>query len=169
MFRIQKSWPSRAVRFLTIMVLSLLPAVARSPQAHADPLAVVHGETLDVKADELKVDIEHSRAMLSGNVQAQMGDLLVQCPEVEIRYDEAPQVRWARGTGGVRAELLGIVAKAESVEVDVKKRQVHLSGGVSLTKGSGWVTAQRANIDIATRKVTLQKVEGSIPVKPPAR
>ena len=140
-----------------------------NPSAQADPLAVIAGETLDVKADKLDVDIEKGTATLTGNVSAVMGDLSVACPKVEIKYDEAPKVRWARGTGGVNANIKGIIAKAASVEVDVASRSVKLIGSVRLSRGKGWVEAERAQIDIATRKVTLHEVKGSIPVEPPAR
>jgi lipopolysaccharide export system protein LptA len=138
-------------------------------EAQADPLAVVAGETLDVKADKLDVDIVKGTAVLEGGVRAKMGELELLCPKVEIRYDEAPKVRWAKGSGGVRARMKGIEAAATSFEVDVARRTFKLGGGVRLTRGRGWVTADNATIDIATRKVTLNDVKGSIPVEPPAR
>jgi lipopolysaccharide export system protein LptA len=138
------------------------------PEARAG-LATVAGEALDIKADTLQVDIEKGEATLLGNVHAELGELSVVCPKVEIRYDQAPQVKWARGSGGVEARLKGIVAKAAVVQVDVSQRRVELSGGVRLTRGKGWVNAGRASIDIATHKVTLYEVEGSIPVEPPPR
>src|SRR5690606_19060256 len=138
------------------------------PDARAN-LATIGGQTLDVKADTLDVDIHRGRATLEGNVHAKLGELTVVCPKVEMTYDEAPQVRWAKGTGGVEARVQGIVARAQVVEVDVPKRKVDLSGGVRLTRGQGWVEAERASIDISTYRVTLHEVQGSIPVKPPAR
>jgi lipopolysaccharide transport protein LptA len=156
-----------------LSVIALASAAAGlfmpSSPALADPLAVIAGETLDVKADQLDVDIEKGTATLTGNVTAVMGELSVACPKVEIKYDEAPKVRWARGTGGVNANIKGIIAKAASVEVDVAKRSVKLVGAVRLSRGKGWVEAERAVVDIATRKVTLHEVKGSIPVEPPAR
>jgi lipopolysaccharide transport protein LptA len=146
-----------------------LALVLPNSPAQADPLAVVAGETLDVKAEKLDVDIEKGTAILTGNVTAVMGDLEVVCPRVEIKYDEAPKVRFAKGTGGVRATIKGIVASAQAVEVDVAGRGVKLIGAVRLSRGKGWVEAERASIDIATRKVTLHEVKGSIPVEPPAR
>jgi lipopolysaccharide export system protein LptA len=144
-------------------------AVTDHSSAQADPLAVVAGETLDVKADKLDVDIVKGTVVLEGGVRAKMGELEVLCPKVEIRYDEAPKVRWAKGSGGVRARMKGIEAAAQSFEVDVACRTFKLGGGVRLTRGKGWVTADNATIDIATRKVTLNDVKGSIPVEPPAR
>ena len=155
-----------------LSLVGLLALAASSvdivPEAQAG-LATVAGEALDVKADTLNVDINKGEATLVGNVHAQLGELSVVCPKVEIRYDEAPKVKWARGSGGVEARLKGIVAKAQVVQVDVSARRVELSGGVRLTRGKGWVKAGRATIDIATHKVTLHEVEGSIPVEPPQR
>lgn len=48
-------------------------------------------------------------------------------------------------------------------------RTIKLSGGVKLSRGRGWVTADSAAIDINTRKVTLEDVKGSIPVQAPER
>lgn len=143
-------------------------AVPGTP-ARADPLGVIGGQTLDVTAQTLDVDVNKGTAVLQGDVRAQLGDLVVLCPKVEVRYDQAPHVRWARGTGGVTARLKGIEAKASVVEVDVARRRVKLSGGVRLTRGRGWIRAQYATIDIATRKVSLRDVKGSIPVEAPAR
>jgi lipopolysaccharide transport protein LptA len=137
--------------------------------AHAGSLAVVGGESLDLKADRLHVDVQKGTALLEGNVAVQMGELAVSCPKVDIRYDEAPQVRWARGSGGVTAQIKGITATANVMALDVAERTVQLSGNVRLSRGRGWVEADRATIDINTRKVNLHDVKGSIPVQPPAR
>ncbi|HET9931167.1 MAG TPA: LptA/OstA family protein [Polyangiaceae bacterium] len=137
--------------------------------AQAGTLAVVAGETLDIKADSLEVDMARGSALLEGKVKATLGELQVECARVEVRYDEAPNVRWARGTGGVSARLKGIAATANTVEVDVARRSVRLEGAVKLSRGKGWVTADTATIDVATRKVVLNDVQGSIPVQTPAR
>lgn len=137
--------------------------------AKADPLGIIAGETLDVTAQKLDVDVDKGTAVLEGDVHAILGDLEVVCPKVEIRYDRAPRVRWAKGTGGVVAKLKGIEARAASVQVDVASRRVELSGGVRLSRGRGWLKAGRATIDIKTHKVSLEDVTGSIPVETPAR
>lgn len=154
--------------FALALIGSVALGVAPTP-AQAGPLAVVEGESLDIKADKLDVDIDKGSALLEGNVEAKMGELQVSCPKVEIRYDQAPRVRWAKGSGGVRAHVKGIDATANSVVVDLSKREVSLVGGVRLTRGKGWIEAGKATIDLSTRKVTLQEVKGSIPVEPPAR
>ncbi|MBN1607964.1 MAG: hypothetical protein JW940_15105 [Polyangiaceae bacterium] len=142
---------------------------ATGEAARANPLGVIANEVLDVTAQRLDVDIERGRAVLEGDVRASLGELQVQCPKVEMRYDEAPTVKWVRGTGGVRATLRNIEATAQLVEVDVGRRQVKLNGGVELRRGRTWVHADSAVIEIATRRVSLHDVKGSIPVEAPAR
>ncbi len=163
------------VSLLTVRRLAPIAALAAivvgptlPSQAAAGPLAVVAGETLDLRADSLEVDMARGTALLDGKVHATLGDLQVDCAKVEVRYDEAPNVRWARGTGGVSARAHGFSATASSIEVDVGRRSVRLAGSVKLSRGKGWVTADSASIDLATRKIVLNDVEGSIPVKTPA-
>lgn len=137
--------------------------------AQAGPLAVVAGETLDLRADSLEVDMARGSALLEGKVHAVVGDMQVDCEKVEVRYDEAPNVRWAKGSGGVSARAKGFAATASTVEVDVARHSVRLQGSVKLSRGRGWVTADSATIDLSTKKVVLNDVEGSIPVPSPAR
>ena len=101
--------------------------------------------------------------------RAVLGELEVECGRIDVRYDEAPVVRYARGSKDVTVRLKGIEAKAATLEVDVARRSVRLQGGVKVSRGRGWVTAEAAQIDIATRHVTLDDVKGSIPVQAPAR
>jgi lipopolysaccharide transport protein LptA len=163
----------RLRRWLGVVAVSVAAAApllaAAPPSAQAGPLAEIEGETLDVQAEKLDVDVANGTAVLEGNVRATLGELEVLCPKVEIRYDEAPKVQWARGSGGVRAKLKGIDATASTVSVDISKRQVQLRGRVRLSRGKGWIEAERASIDLRTRKVTLRDVKGSIPVEPPRR
>ena len=164
--------PPRAHKRWGVLVLAALasPLVLSGTQAaHADPLAVVEGQSLDVRADRLEADIAKGTATLQGNVHAVLGELEVECGRIDVRYDEAPVVRYARGSGAVTVRLKGIEAKATTLEVDVARRSVRLQGGVKVSRGRGWVTAEAAQIDIATRHVTLDAVKGSIPVQAPSR
>jgi lipopolysaccharide export system protein LptA len=162
---------ARALHALPWMLCALIPIGAAAAPVSAPPgsLAVIAGEVLDLKADKLDVDIQSGSAVLEGKVSATLGDLRVNCAKIEVKYDQAPNVRWAKGSGGVTASMRGIEATAAQVEVDVQRRSVELSGNVRLSRGRGWVTAERARIDLGTRHVTLDTVQGSIPVTPPAR
>jgi len=164
------SSPSAFRRWPLLAAIAISPFMLSSVQsAHADPLAVVEGQSLDVRADHLDVDIAKGTAVLQGHVHAVLGELELECGKIDVRYDEAPVVRYARGSDDVTVRLKGIEAKAAALEVDVARRSVRLKGGVKVSRGRGWVTAEAAQIDIATRHVTLDDVKGSIPVQAPAR
>jgi lipopolysaccharide export system protein LptA len=162
--------PSRAVTpVLVAAAVSALGLVVfgdgfATHTASAAPLVVVDGEALDVSADHFDIDVERGTATLQGNVVARVGELEVRCPTVVLSYDESPRVKWARAKGGVVARFKGIDATSSVAELDAKSRAVTLSGGVRLSRGRGWITAQQAIVDIATGKVSLQEVKGMIPV-----
>ncbi len=122
---------------------------------------------MNIQADKLDVDVSAGEAVLTGNVSLAKGDLKVNCPRIDLRFDNAPHMKWARGSGGVVADVRGVHAEAPEVELDLTKQIVDLRGGVRLTRGQGWLQADRATIDVASGKVTLSQVKGSIPVPPP--
>jgi lipopolysaccharide export system protein LptA len=126
------------------------------------------GEALGLQADKLDVDVSAGEALMTGNVSLTKGDLKVSCPRIDLRFDNSPHVKWAKGSGGVVADVRGVHAEAPEVELDLVKQVLELRGGVRLTRGQGWLQADRATIDIKTAKVSLTQVKGSIPV-PPAK
>jgi lipopolysaccharide export system protein LptA len=162
--------PSASMRRpLLLVALALagattVSAVARTMSAEPPP----DGEGLQMSADRLDLDVEARTALLTGHVKLARGPMTLSCPRVDVRYDHVPHVTWARGSGGVVAEVKGVRAEAPEVEVDLGARTMELRGGVRLTRGDGWITAERATINIATARVTMTDVKGSIPIpKPP--
>ena len=154
----------------SIALVAATCGVLLSPTALADPLlGVGGGDAVNVQADALDVDVSAGTAVLTGNVSLGKGDLHVSCPRIDLKFDTTPHVSWARGSGGVSADVRGVHAEAPEVEVDLSKQVLDLRGGVRLTRGQGWLTADRASIDIATAHVTLSQVKGSIPVPPRPR
>lgn len=144
----------------SVAALALLSPV---PLAHAEILGM-GGEAATLQADRLDIDILAGEATLTGKVTLSKGDLTVNCPRIDLKFDHAPHVTWARGSGGVTADLRGVHAESPTVELDLTKQLLDLKGGVRLTRGQGWLTADSARIEIATAKVTLAQVKGSIPV-----
>jgi lipopolysaccharide export system protein LptA len=150
-------------RFLPLAtcVVALLPA----PTAGAEILEHVGGgDAVRLQADRLDIDVMAGEATLTGKVTLAKGDLTITCPRIDLRFDHAPHVTWARGSGGVAADVQGVHAEAPSVDLDLGRQLVELSGGVKLTRGQGWLTADSARIDIATARVALTQVKGGIPV-----
>jgi len=126
-------------------------------------------EAMTLSAEKLDIDLQAKRAVLEGKVRLAKGGLVVRAPKVEVRYDEIPNVTWARGTGGVVAEVSGVRAEAPAVEIDLGKRTLTLEGGVRLTRGASWVEAAQATIDLGTSKVSLRDVKGALPVPEDAK
>src|SRR5262245_13233751 len=139
-------------------------AASSASRLDADPLQAVGGEALDLSADNLDIDVEGKTAVLNGNVKVAKGAMTVSCPRVEVRFDHVPHVTWVKGSGGVVADVKGVRAEAPDVELDLSKQTLDLRGGVRLTRGGGWLTAERATIHIATAKVSMSDVKGSITV-----
>jgi len=156
-------------RLLVRLAAAALAATALPSTATADPLlGMAPGDAMNVQADRLEVDVGAGEAVLTGNVTLAKGDLKVSCPRIDLRFDTSPHLTWARGSGGVSADVRGVHAEGPEAELDLQKQILDLRGGVRLSRGQGWLQADRATIDIATAKVTLTQVKGSIPVPPRA-
>lgn len=148
-----------------LVPIAVLAAVALPQRTGAaDPFAVVGGGTIQLEAESLEIDVSAGTAVLSGNVALKKGDLAVRCPRVDLKFDQSPHVTWLRGSGGVSADIRGVHADAPEVEVDMARQSMELRGGVRLTRGAGFVQAEKATIDLASAKVTLTQVKGSVPV-----
>ena len=156
------------MRHLPLLVALALaaPVSMLGGRLGAEPL---HDEApLAMSADHLDLDVEAKTATLTGHVKLARGPMTLSCPRVDVRYDDVPHVTWARGSGGVVVEIKGVRAEAPDVEVDLGARILELRGGVRIARGEGWITAERASINVATGKVTMSDVKGSLPLpKPP--
>jgi lipopolysaccharide export system protein LptA len=148
---------------LALLATAIAPRTLADPAPAADPSA----DGISMAADRLDIDVSGKTAVLDGHVRLGRKDLTVRCPHVEVRYDEGPRVTWAKGTGGVVAEVKGVRAEAPEVEIDLPKQTLSLRGGVRLARGAGWLRAGSASIHMASGKVSLTDVEGVIPVPAP--
>jgi lipopolysaccharide export system protein LptA len=157
------------MRARTLAMIAAVAALLIPAASGADPiLGVGGGDAMNLQADRLDVDVNAGEALLTGNVSLSKGDLKVSCPRIDLKFDTSPHVKWARGSGGVSADVRGVHAEAPEVELDLAKQVLELRGGVRLTRGQGWLQADRATIDIASGKVSMSQVKGSVPV-PPAK
>jgi lipopolysaccharide export system protein LptA len=149
---------------LLLLPLALAALLTPVTLAQAEILGGVGPDPVKLQADQLDIDILAGEATLTGKVTLTKGDLVVNCPRIDLKFEHAPHLTWARGSGGVTADVRGVHAEAPSVELDLTKQVLDLRGGVKLTRGQGWLTADSARIDIGTAKVSLTQVKGAIPV-----
>ena len=154
------------MRWFVLPLVTAVSTLMVQPELRAGPLLSVGGDSTDLQADQLDVDISTGEATLTGNVSFTKGDLHVLCPRIDAKFDGVPHLIWVRGSGGVSADIRGVHAEAPEVEFDLTKQFLELRGGVRLARGQGWLRAERATIDIASARVTLNQVKGSIPVPP---
>lgn len=163
---IKYNYPMRKKqRILGSAFLVGLAVVSAAPGALiADPPPAAKADPLEVAADRLELDIEAKTAVLSGRVRLSKGAVSVSCPRVEARFDDAQQIVWAKGTGGVVAEARGARAEAPEVEMDLGAQTVELRGGVRIARGAGWLKADRATIHMGTGNVSMTDVKGSLPI-----
>ena len=156
-----------AIRVAIAVGLVLLTTSVAPREAEADPLLDVGKGDVGVQADKLEIDVATGSAILTGQVVLSKGDMAVRCPRVELKFDTSPHLNWAKGSGGVVADVRGVHGEAPEVELDMKKQILELRGGVRLSRGQGWIQADKATIELASGKVTATQVKGSIPVPKP--
>jgi lipopolysaccharide export system protein LptA len=156
-----------AIHVGLVAALVLLTTSFAPRAADADPLLDVGKGDVGVQADKLEIDVATGSALLTGQVVLSKGDMSVRCPRVELKFDTSPHLNWAKGSGGVVADVRGVHGEAPEVELDMKKQVLELRGGVKLSRGQGWIQADKATIELATGKVTATQVKGSIPVPKP--
>lgn len=154
-----------AVVLAVAFVASLTAPLGADPGAHLGD----EGEGLALSADTLEVDLEAKTAVLSGHVAVKKGAVSVGCSRVDVRFDEVPHVTWIKGSGGVVADVKGIRAEAPEFELDLGRQQLDLRGGVRLSKAGGWITAERASVQVVTGKITMSDVKGVLPARPPPK
>jgi len=156
----------RRTLWMALAITAVTAPLTRASYADPPPLLQVGDGALAVQADKLEIDVAGGEAILTGNVTLTKGDLKVSCPRIDLKFDSTPHVIWARGSGGVTADVRGVHAEGPEAELDLPKQVLDLRGGVRLARGQGWLQADQARIDIATGKVTATQVKGSIPVPP---
>jgi lipopolysaccharide transport protein LptA len=145
----------------------VLPTLAYAPSVGADALLDVGKGDIGIQSDKLEVDVAAGTAVLTGNVVLSKGDMTVKCPRFDLKFDGSPHVRWAKGSGGVVADVRGVHGEAPEVELDTVKQILEMRGGVRLSRGQGWIQAEKASIELSTARVTATQVKGSIPVPKP--
>jgi lipopolysaccharide export system protein LptA len=155
------------LRALVVVGVALSTTSFMPRAAEADPILDVGKGDVSVQAEKLEVDVATGSAILTGQVVLSKGDLNVRCPRVELKFDTSPHLNWAKGSGGVVADVRGVHGEAPEVELDLKKQVLELRGGVKLSRGQGWIQADKATIELASGKVTATQVKGSIPVPKP--
>jgi len=89
----------RLLTTLTATALVLLSTSFAPREAEADPILDVGKGDVGVQADKLEIDVAAGSAVLTGKVVLSKGDMTVQCPKVELKFDRPPHPKSAKGAG----------------------------------------------------------------------
>lgn len=155
----------RAGQFcMGLVVAGVLVMLAQMSSVRAEPLAVVGGEPVGIKAERMELDLHKGVVVLTGDVRVERGDWVVTCDRVEARYDKAPNVTWALASGSVHARGKGYEATVVEAELLVQDRVIKLRGGLRMSRAGAWMEAREATIDLTTNKVSLGQVRGAVPI-----
>lgn len=142
------------------LLLAATPALAQTevPTGQANGPAPI-----DLRSEKLTVEHARRRAIFSGGVVATRGELTMQCPEVEARYDASSRVQTVTCVGPVTATEGDRTMTAEHGRFDNETGILTLEGQPTLTEGERRLTGETLIYEASTGLVRLQKAEGLLP------
>jgi lipopolysaccharide export system protein LptA len=149
-----------------IVVLASLPLLAVAPalsqQAGSAPKAKGGSNApVDVGADRIEVQDRSNRAILTGNVVAQQGNMTMNSARLTVLYANAnaggsgTQIQRLEASGGVRLHTPTETARSQFAIYDVPRRLVTMIGGVNLDQGANHVQGGRLVLDLDTHRAVV--------------
>jgi lipopolysaccharide export system protein LptA len=103
------------------------------------------------------------------HVMTLTGDVLIQLPRLELgaqrveaRYDSGPDLRSLSSQDQVTLRLGQTSVSASGFELELRQHQLRLAGPVQISLGGVSTSAERAEVDTETGRLTLHRVKGSL-------
>jgi lipopolysaccharide export system protein LptA len=150
----------KARRVLIAATLSLL-ATAATPVLGQGAVSALKGHNsnapVDVAADRIELQDRTDRAVLTGNVNVQQGDLKLTAQRLTVAYSRAggTQIQRLDAAGGVTVRSPSETARGEFAIYDLDRRLITMLGGVVLTRGASEVRGGRLVIDLDSGRATV--------------
>ncbi|MBU3078018.1 LptA/OstA family protein [Sphingomonas quercus] len=147
----------RRLALLGTLILAAAPALGQGIGAlkgHDSDAPV------DVSSDHLEVQDKANRAILTGNVRAQQGDLSLAAPRMTAAYLPGqnggdPQIQRLDASGGVTLVSPSETARSSFAIYDLNRRIITMIGGVTLTRGTNKVSGGRMVYDLNSGRATM--------------
>lgn len=158
------------------LVAFVFPAVLASSSGATDPrsstppagaaAAPTPAAVRDVqwRASLAELDPRTGVLVLTGEVSVRLERLELASRRMELRYEEGANLRSLRGEGEVSMRLADTKATAARFELDLARQRLVLDGPVRIDVAGGWTNAERAEIDTRSGRLTLHRVQGSLPL-----
>jgi lipopolysaccharide export system protein LptA len=126
---------------------------------------------VDIEADELQVLDDQQRAVFTGNVDAQRGEVRLNTDKLVVHYSEEPQSDGSKKTKATHLDANGnvvIVTKGQRItgewaKMDIKANKLTVGGNVVVRQGQTVVRGKKLFVDLDTNKsqMTGGRVKGS--------
>lgn len=144
----------------TFLLLLLLTASPLSAQQTGSLVRHNSDAPVDVSSDHLEVQYKANRALLTGNVRVQQGDMTLAAPRMTASYLPGtnggdPQLQRLDATGGVLLTSPTETARSSFAIYDLNRRLVTMLGGVTLTRGTNTVRGGRMVYNLETGRATM--------------
>jgi len=142
---------------LPVMLLAAAPAW---PQAIGALKGHDSDAPVDVSSDHLEVQDKANRAILTGNVRAQQGDLSLAAPRMTASYLPGqnggdPQIQRLDASGGVTLTSPTETGRSSFAIYDLNRRIITMIGDVTLTRGTNRVSGGRLIYDLNSGRATM--------------
>jgi len=146
------------LRFLLFApaLIAVAPAEGQQP-ARSGSAGFNSNSPVDVQADRIEVQDRADRAIFSGNVVAQQGNMTMNSARLTVIYtnNNGVDVQRLEATGGVTLRTPSETAQGNVGLYDVDRRLVTLIGGVHLTQGQNRVQGGRLVLDLNSHRAVM--------------
>jgi lipopolysaccharide export system protein LptA len=158
------------------LVAFLFPVVLAGSSGATDPVVAAPPATVaTVQSTPAVPDVQWQARLaefdprtrvlvLTGEVSVRLERLELTARRMEARYERGADFRSLHGEGEVSVRLQDTRATAGRFELDLLRQQLVLGGPVRIEVAGGWTNAERAEIDTRSGRLTLHRVQGSLPL-----
>lgn len=140
--------------------------VGARPVAAVQPTAAA--QTVQWSASVAELDPTTGVLALSGAATVRLEQLELSARRIEARYEANAELRTLSGDGDVSVRLRDTAATAAHFDLDLPRHKLVLLGPVRISVAGGWTSAERAECDTRSGRLTLHRVQGSLPLAPAA-
>ncbi len=141
-------------RALPLLLLSIsLPAAAQKP-------GPVQG-TAEIQSDKLKIDHALKRALFEGNVTAHWRELVLECDEMNVSYDEQGNITSLRAAGNVVVRRGEARATAKTARLDARQGLLVLNGNPVLVQGPHRLEGSRILVHLKSGRIEAIDAKGT--------
>lgn len=146
---------------LAAALLAGIAAAAVSPAAGQGGASALRGHNsnapVDVLADRIEVQDRADRAIFSGNVVVEQGNLELKADRITVAYSDVGglQIDRIEASGGVTLRSPSETARSQYAIYDIDSRLITMVRDVTLTRGESRVQGGRLVLDLRSGRAVM--------------